>query len=228
MTDVRVLDNPVWHALTGPQTAIATRNELAARYPIDVAPWCALPDDPTPDAWDALRALVGPGAVAVLFRAVGLTLPRGWAIEFHRPGAQFEASAVVGDDSLDVDPLTVADVPAMLDLVERTHPGPFAARTVELGGYVGVRDGATLAAMAGHRMHPPGHVEISAVCTDPAYRGRGIGTAMLRLLIHRIRAGGDLPFLHAAATNTVAIGLYETMGFTVHHESEVFGLRAPA
>jgi len=32
--------------------------------------------------------------------------------------------------------LTSTDVPEMLDLVERTRPGPFLPRTVELGTYL--------------------------------------------------------------------------------------------
>ena len=36
--------------------------------------------------------------------------------------------------------LGAADVPEMLALVERTRPGPFVTRTVELGTYLGIRD----------------------------------------------------------------------------------------
>lgn len=74
-----------------------------------------------------------------------------------------------GDD--EARPLGTDDVPEMLDLVARTRPGPFAARTVELGCYLGIRRGGALIAMAGERMHPAGWSEVSAVCTDPAFRG---------------------------------------------------------
>jgi hypothetical protein len=67
-----------------------------------------------------------------------------------------------------------ADVPEMLDLVERTQPGPFLPRTIMLGTYLGIRRGGALVAMAGERMRPPGWTEISAVCTDPAHRGQGL------------------------------------------------------
>jgi hypothetical protein len=39
----------------------------------------------------------------------------------------------------------------MLALVARTEPGPFLPRTVELGGYLGIRHGERLIAMAGRR-----------------------------------------------------------------------------
>ena len=58
------LDNPAWYALRGPQATVAEGGPLAFRYRPDVAVFAALPDDPTPEAWDALRDLVGPGGVA--------------------------------------------------------------------------------------------------------------------------------------------------------------------
>jgi hypothetical protein len=41
----------------------------------------------------------------------------------------------------------------MLKLVRDTDPGPFLPRTIELGRYVGIRDGGVLIAMAGERFH---------------------------------------------------------------------------
>ena len=52
--------------------------------------------------------------------------------------------------------LTPADVPDMMQLVELTKPGPFAARTIALGSYIGIRAGGQLVAMAGERMRFPG------------------------------------------------------------------------
>src|SRR5437868_5764657 len=56
---VHVLDNPVWHALVGPHAGVAERVGDAARYVSDVAAFCALADEPTPDAWNDLRTMVG-------------------------------------------------------------------------------------------------------------------------------------------------------------------------
>ena len=86
--------------------------------------------------------------------------------------------------------LGAADVPEMLDLVERTQPGPFLARTVELGTYLGIRRDGRLVAMAGERLHPPGFTEISAVCTDAAYRGQGLATRLVRAVAAGIRRRG--------------------------------------
>lgn len=109
--------------------------------------------------------------------------------------------------------LTADDVPDMLDLVARTRPGPFRPRTVELGTYLGIRRGGALIAMAGERLHPPGWTEISAVCTEPAHRGQGLATRLIRAVAAGIRARGETPFLHTAASNTTAIRLYESIGF---------------
>ncbi|MFD0522550.1 GNAT family N-acetyltransferase [Paractinoplanes durhamensis] len=109
--------------------------------------------------------------------------------------------------------LTGADVPEILDLIERTRPGPFRTRTIELGTYLGLRRGGALIAMAGERLHPTGWTEISAVCTDPAFRGQGLATALVRAVAAGIRERGETPFLHTAAANRTAIRLYESIGF---------------
>jgi predicted GNAT family acetyltransferase len=68
--------------------------------------------------------------------------------------------------------------------------------------------------MAGERMHPPGYTEISAVCTDPAFRGRGLADALIRYLVIAITERGETPCLHAVADNAPAIRVYERLGFT--------------
>jgi predicted GNAT family acetyltransferase len=109
--------------------------------------------------------------------------------------------------------LTDADLPEILDLVERTRPGPFRKRTADLGTYLGIRRDGALIAIAGERMRLPGYTEISAVCTDPAFRGAGLASRLIRALCFGIQEGGAVPFLHAALDNTNAIRLYEQLGF---------------
>ena len=137
------------------------------------------------------------------------------------------------DDGVDARPdaeavrLGPADVPEMLALVARTRPGPFLPRTVDLGTYLGIRSGGALVAMAGERLHPPGWTEISAVCTDAAHRGRGLATRLVLAVAAGIRDRGEVPFLHAAATNTNAIRLYESIGFRLRRHTRFVALRAP-
>lgn len=116
----------------------------------------------------------------------------------------------------------------MLDLVARTEPGPFRRRTIELGAYLGIRREGRLVAMGGERMRPPGWTEISAVCTDPAYRGQGLATRVVRAVAAGIKARGETPFMHAAADNTAALRLYESIGFSLRREVTVTVLGLPA
>ena len=102
----------------------------------------------------------------------------------------------------------------MVALAELTHPGPFAASTVELGGYLGVRRGGRLVAMAGRRLQLPGWIEISAVCTHPDHRGQGLARLLIAAVDAAIRQQGHRAFLHAIHQNTTAIELYRQLGFT--------------
>ncbi len=124
-------------------------------------------------------------------------------------------------------PLGQADVQEMLDLARRTKPGPFLPRTVEMGTCPGIRRGGALVAMAGERLHPPGWTEISAVCTDEAWRGRGLASRLVLAIVAGIRARGELPFLHAVATNVNAIRLYEELGFRLRRYTVFSVARAP-
>jgi ribosomal protein S18 acetylase RimI-like enzyme len=206
------LDSPAWAALTGPHAHFAQRCGRVLRYPADVTPFLGMPPAPTAADWADAAALVGPGGLVPLAGLDG-SPPEGWPITWQVAGVQLVDDGVAGAPDAEAVRLTAADVPEMLALVERTRPGPFLPRTVELGTYLGVRDSdGALIAMAGERLHPPGWTEISAVCTDPDARGRGLATRLVRAVVQGIRARGEQPFLHAAADNP-AVGLYESLGF---------------
>ena len=207
------LDNPIWHALTGPNARFAERKGRVSRYRPEVAPFAALPDEPEVDDWEALGALLGTDGLAVVARP-SVQPPTDWEMLFELEAAQMVAGTAFEPPDTRFDPLGDDDVPDMLDLVDRTRPGPFLPRTVELGGYVGRRDEhGRLIAMAGERMHLPGYIEVSAVCTDPAARGRGLASALVRHVGSAIQRRGEVAKLHAATNNTDALRLYEHLGF---------------
>jgi len=110
--------------------------------------------------------------------------------------------------------LTRADVPAMVELAELTEPGPFRARTSELGEFFGIFESGHLLAMAGQRIRLPGFIEVSAVCTRPDARGRGYARVVMSEVIADILGRGALPMLHVLADNHAAIRVYEALGFT--------------
>jgi ribosomal protein S18 acetylase RimI-like enzyme len=231
ISDMEPLDNPVWHALTGAQARFAEGAGPARRYQTDVAAFSALPDEPETDAWAALADLVGPGGVAVLFRPSAVTLPADWELVTRMDSLQMVATTTIGkaDDSGELTTLGAPDVDDMLALVERTKPGPFATRTVELGRYLGHRtsDGR-LVAMTGERIHPPGYTELSAVCADTEARKRGLATRLVRAVAAGIEARGETPMLHVLAENHSAIRVYRALGFTTRAAFETLIVRAPA
>ncbi|MGW1916208.1 GNAT family N-acetyltransferase [Streptomyces sp. NPDC002076] len=222
----RVLDNPAFASLTGPHARFAERRGRVLRYPVDVSPWLALPDEPDARDWADLAALAGPGAEIPLAGYSG-EVPDGWEITFRIEGVQLVDDGLAAAPDPEAVRLGPADVPEMLDLVDRTRPGPFLPRTVELGTYLGIRRGGALIAMAGERLRPPGWTEISAVCTDPAFRGEGLATRLILAVAHGIRERGETPFLHTSAQNTGAIRLYESLGFRLRRRTAFLAARAP-
>lgn len=214
-----VLENPAWAALHGAHARFAEVHGLAARYQPDVAPFHAVADPADPQAWADLAALT---TAEVTLAGAGVTPLAGWELIGSVEGVQLVDVALHSAPDPEAVLLTAADVPEMLDLIARTEPGPFRNRTIELGTYLGLRRGGALIAMAGERLHPPGWTEISAVCTDPAYRRQGLATRLVRAVAAGIRERGETPFLHTAASNERAIRLYESIGFALHRRP-VFG-----
>jgi ribosomal protein S18 acetylase RimI-like enzyme len=214
--DVSVLDNPVWHSAGGRDARLATSGRLARRFLGDVSPFGAIAQA-SDAAWAELHALSGDGVV-IAVAGPPIVLPDGWQrvatldgyqmIDRGTPSGQKPGSAL--EPTV---PLGPADVPEMRELVALTNPGPFEARTIEFGGYVGVRSGGRLVAMAGERLHPPGWSEVSAVCTHPDFRGRGLAELVVRTVVARIHARGEGAFLHVVHDNP-ARRLYERVGFT--------------
>jgi ribosomal protein S18 acetylase RimI-like enzyme len=226
-TGVHVLDNPIWASLTRAHVELGEFNDRAGRYRPTVSPFGALHDPSDPGAWADLAGLIRPGG-GVAMSADPALIPADWVDLDPTPGVQ-----LVATDALRTEPLPTAmvlgaaDAPEMVDLVARTKPGPFFAETYRMGRYLGIRHHGALVAMAGERLHPPGWTEISAVCTDPAFRGRGFARALIAAVAHGVRERGETPFMHAAASNTRAIDLYLWMGFTLRRTVDFHYLRPP-
>ena len=80
-------------------------------------------------------------------------------------------------------------------------------RTPELGIYLGTREGG--------RLRVPGYVELSAICTHPDARGRGLGFLLTQSLMALAYHRHATAFLHVGADNKAAVSLYQRLGFRV-------------
>jgi predicted GNAT family acetyltransferase len=220
-----VLDNAVFHALTTTQTEFARRAGGALRYRDDVGPFFGV-DALDDEGWASLAALAGESGVAVLFRDAVPTPPAPWTVPWQSQCYQMVLDAPVdGTGVHGIRPLDDSHIPAMIELVQLTKPGPFLPRTIELGGYVGMFDGDRLVAMAGERIRVPGWSEISAVCTHPDARGRGLAAALTTAVAAGIQQRGEVPYLHVEVNNHNARRVYDRLGFRVRRLVDVVLVR---
>ncbi len=219
------LDNPVWHALTTQHAGLARITGGAARYPATVAPFAAVGDLPGRSSIQ-LASLVGDDETVFLV-GVAPPAPAGWKLEPQKAVTQMVCPVmppeVAGPDPVPMESETQrAD---MLELTALVFPGFFRPRTLEMGVYLGIYDGARLAAMAGERMRLDGYQEISAVCTHPEHTGRGLARRLLWLLGRRAFERGFTPFLHVFSDNIRAIGVYRLLGYSVRCEIPLWTFR---
>ena len=220
-----ILDNPIWHALGSHQAPFRIADGRVRRFDPEVAPFSAGETDAD---LAHLADAVPEGGAAALFTTGPIALPPGFDAVISRPLQMSAEPLRPGAVTHEFIPLEAAHVPEMLALVELTKPGPFAPRTIELGGYVGLVEDGRLVAMAGERLHPPGFAEISAVCTHPDVRGRGLAKQLVLAVAAKIVARDETPFLHVWPDNAPAIASYEAVGFAPRRMMHVTFVRRVA
>jgi ribosomal protein S18 acetylase RimI-like enzyme len=219
------LDNVFWSALAIAPSHRVLGDALARRFRPEFAVFGGIPQRSVA-AFQAMAALMRAGEVVAIAEADDID-----------PGPLFDVVdrknlvqmvGVVAGTVTDAErfvALGPADVPRMSALVAETAPGPWSARTPELGRFLGFEADGRLVAMAGERLRAPGHTEISAVCCHPDFRGRGLATALMRLVSQAIVARGEMPFLHALAENASALALYERLGLRRRQQRRLAILR---
>ena len=215
--DPTPLDRPIWHSLAGRQAALAIGDARALRFQPEVNLFGAAADD-SPAALAALAGLIEVGGTLGLLE-VGLTplLPQTVVLSERRLDQMVATRIHRAARAVEIVRLTESDAAEMLALAALTAPGPFFAATYRQGGYVGVRRGGKLVAMAGERMKLPGFSEISAVCTHPDHRGQGLARALMEAVLVPLIERGEGVFLHSYADNP-AMALYRALGFETRRE----------
>jgi predicted GNAT family acetyltransferase len=225
---MHILDHPIWHALSTVHAHFAEGDDLAKRYPFDVSPLAAVTEQ-SPHAYASLGELLGPEEAAVFFLDAPPKVPEGWRLlhnfEMHQMICHTPPTQTSLPDSV-IEPLGNSDILEMRQLAEATEPGPFRNRTIEFGGYQGIRDAGRLVSMTGQRLRVPGFTEVSAVCTYPEYRGRGYAQALVSTVSRGIFARGETPILGVRLDNP-AVRVYKRVGFTVRRNLHVVVVKRP-
>ncbi|MER9053435.1 GNAT family N-acetyltransferase [Mesorhizobium sp. M0045] len=216
-----LLDRPIWSALQTRHRAFAQGNDLARRYRPSIVPFAATGADDA-ESLRALEQLVSAGESVILLQSDAIALPAGLFATSTAAGVQMIAERplqTVSDQR--VQRLTRDDAAEMLALALLTKPGPFTLEALSLGDFWGVKIEGRLVAMAGERMKQPGYTELSGVCSHPEFRGGGLGKLLSLFVANRIMARGEVPYLHAYASNATAIRLYESIGFRLRSTMNV-------
>lgn len=216
-----VFDRIFWHALSGHQAGFALGGASARRMAPGLPPMLAFADDASPD-FQPLLPLCAAGESFFCENSTA-PLPSGWREDLASTMVKmvWDAPSPVPVGQAAFALLGPSHIEPMLALAALTRPGPFGPRTPELGQYLGVFEDGQLVAMAGERLQAGTLREISGVCTEPAFQGRGLARALVAELVRRQLARGQTPVLHVMSANTGARDLYRRMGFREYREAVV-------
>jgi ribosomal protein S18 acetylase RimI-like enzyme len=215
-----IFHNIVWHTLVGPHCQYTIGGHSVRRYVRGFPPIVAFRDTRDPD-WHALDQLMDPGERVYCDGLVG-SVPGGWCIDSEGLLLKmiWERSVELKHDPApEAVRLNSHRATAAVELASLTNPGPFTSRTLELGDYFGIFDGAQLVAMAGSRECAGGFSEITGVCTHPDFTGRGLARRLVAKVLRRQFRQGQRPFLRVMSHSTAARQLYFRAGFRVYAHS---------
>lgn len=208
-----LLENIIWNTLAGPHVRFTVGTAQARRYATGLSPIAGFPAAGNPD-FSALAPYCLPGEQIYCDGWSG-PVPAGWQLNAESTMIKmtWDAPLPIEDPAIDAVRLRAEHADRALELAQRMQPGPFGLRTLELGDYFGCFSGTRLVAMAGERFHAGSFREISGVCTDAEFQGRGLARRLMLKLVRRQLLRGEQPFLHVMSANDRARALYQRMGF---------------
>jgi len=209
MHNYAALDNPVWHALQTTHKTFAQGTERVQRYPADILQFmgCA---DPLHADLNEILPWTSVGEKMLMIGELPV-LPPNWALVRQLDCIQMTCDQAVSVAGPDVVPLE--NVEEMLTLTNLVQPGFFYRNTPLLGTYYGIYQEGQLVAIAGERTKITGMVEVSAVCTHPAFTGRGYAHQLVAHIVNKNVTQGNALYLHFLTNNERARKVYERLGF---------------
>ena len=225
----QLLHNPVYNALLTGDEHLSDGNDRVKFFDEEVSPFAGFSEN-NETGFSELHDLLAPGRKILYATVPVINQPSGWEFIVHIQGLQFvyDAGSGVSADLSGIVPLELEHVEQMVALARLTKPGPFGTRTIEFGSYYGIFEKEKLVAMTGQRLHVQECTEVSAVCTDPAYLGKGYAYALVLHAVALIRQQGKTPFLHVRADNQRAIALYERIGFAIRGNMNFYVMKKDA
>ena len=216
---IHPLDNPVWEALCSFQQPFNEGSDIVRYFPKNVSPFIALKDWHEADLAVLDRSIPTDRSFSVLI-AKQIELPTSFELLFSLPLYQMirltsPINKSIASKQIPFRRLNELDVPMMLELTAKTKPGPFYDNTIAFGNYFGIFDEDRLVSMAGQRLQTDMFTEVSAICTDEKYLGRGYASILTNAVCDEIAATGKTAFLHVRQDNSGAIAMYKKLGFEI-------------
>lgn len=217
-----ILDNMIWNAITTGNKNIATVDGNVGYYRHDIAPFAGMREFNKSNLQKLYELIPVNSKVAISSLEKIEHDESKWQLiqpmNVTQMVYEVPLKTFCTKNSHRIVPLTDEHIPQMMELTALTKPGPFLSRTIEFGNYFGIFIDNRLAAITGQRMHPTPFMEVSAVCTHPDFRGMGYAKTLMLHVMKIILDNSFIPFLHVLTSNTIAIQLYESIGYRTRKE----------
>lgn len=222
-----VLDNAVWNALNTGNSNLSKGDGHVKFFDKEVSPFVGM-QEISNENFRTLLASCDETRRFNIFVDQEIIIPNDWKIIYKSKVLQMVCTQSIKKTSSlnNIVPLTQKNVAEMVALTQLTHPGPFEKETILFGHYEGIFADQQLAAMAGQRMFPEPYAEISAVCTHPDFRSKGLAIRLMQSQIQRMQSIAVIPFLHVLSENITAIKLYEKLDFERRKEFIVYTMES--
>jgi len=213
---VEKLDNPVWFSLAETHQPFSISFNCAKFYHPDYCPFGGYIESGA-----ISKAIDEYGTICGDFFVVGEKPAFSSSLQLKN---ELICDQMIMPDKIDMNfneliiKLTDGHADELYALVNLVQPGYFKINTRTLGNYYGIFKDAQLVAVTGERMAMQGFTEVSAVVTHPAFTGRGYAKQLVAHTVNEIINKNNIPFLHVAETNSSAINLYRSLGFTTRRK----------